>query len=205
MSRDNLESLQKRASAIHIVMEIIYVIGVIISVVAMIGFIYFCFASQERFNAVKGNMNWSITYKLTTSSSFFINIPFKVLQPLENGIISAKNAFLTGVFSLLIKVSLTIYGIKQAAEFLNSIANDKAPYVILNVKRVKKIAYVTILYSVAVDTLSSLLYSIFVTGIFTLDLSNIHLSGVLIGGFILVIADLIKYGVFLQEEFDAKL
>lgn len=41
MSRDNLESLQKRASAIHIVMEIIYVIGVIISVAAMIGFIYF--------------------------------------------------------------------------------------------------------------------------------------------------------------------
>ncbi|MGC7870595.1 hypothetical protein ACPUYX_03570 [Desulfosporosinus sp. SYSU MS00001] len=205
MSRDNLESLQKRASSIHIVMEIIFVIGIIIFLAVFMGFIYSIFASPERFNAVKGNIDWSITNKLTNGSSFFINIPFKVLQPLGNSMINAKNAFLVGVSSLLVKVFLIIYGIKQAADFLNSISNDKAPYVILNVKRIKKIAHVIILYSVLVDTLSSLLYSIFVTRIFTLDLSNVHLSGVLIGGFILVIADLFKYGVFLQEEFDAKL
>ncbi len=121
----------------------------------------------------------------------------------------AKHAFLTSMFLLLVKVSLIIYGVKQAADFLNSIANDKAPYVIRNVKRIKKIAYVIIFYSVAVDILSCLLYLIFVTRIFTLDLSNVHLSGilsgVLSGGFILVIADLFKYGVFLQEEFDTKL
>ncbi|KLU64387.1 hypothetical protein DEAC_c35890 [Desulfosporosinus acididurans] len=209
MSRDNLESLQKRAGSIHIVMEIIFVIGAIIFVAAMIGFIYFFFAPQDKFNVVKGTIDWSITYRLTGSSSFFINMPLNILQPLENSMVVAKHAFLTSMFLLLVKVSLIIYGVKQAADFLNSIANDKAPYVIRNVKRIKKIAYVLIFYSVAVDILSCLLYLIFVTKIFTLDLANVHLSGilsgVLSGGFILVIADLFKYGVFLQDEFNAKL
>lgn len=205
MSQDNIESLQKRASSIHIVMELIFVIGAIIFVAGIIGFIYLFFASPARFNAVKGNLDWSITYKLTNGSSFFINIPFKVLQPLDNNMINVKSALLTGLFSLIIKDSFIMYGIKLAADFLNSVTNDKTPYVIPNVKRIKKIAYSIIIYSVAVDTLSSILYSIFVTRIFAFDLSNVHLSGVLIGGLILVIADLVKYGVFLQKEFDAKL
>jgi len=74
-----------------------------------------------------------------------------------------------------------------------------------NVKRLKKLAYTIIIYSVVVDLLSSLLCSIFVTKIYNLDLSNIHLSGVLIGWLIIIISDIFKYGVFLQKEFDTTL
>lgn len=204
MSEENIEVIQKRASSIHMIMEIIFVIGAIIYLAALIGCIYLSFASQERFYAVKGNLDWSITYKLTNGSSFFIKIPFTDIQPSENIMFSAKKALLTCLSTLLIKASFVIYGIKLAADFLNSIANHLPLFMINNAKRIKKISYLIIIYSAVVDPLTNVLYSIFITKRFTLDLASFHLSGVLIGGLILVIADIFEYGVILQKEFDAK-
>ena len=204
MSEENIEAIQKRASSIHMLMEIIFVIGAIIFLAALIGCISLSFASPERFYAVKGNLDWSITYQLTNSSSFFIKIPFTAMQTSENIMFNAKNGFLTCLSTLLIRAFFVIYGIKLAADFLNSIANDRPIFMLKNVKRIKKISYLIIIYSAVVDTLANVLYSIFITKRFTLDLANFHLSGVLIGGLILVIADIFEYGVILQKEFDTK-
>jgi hypothetical protein len=205
MSEENIKNIQKRAGSIHIITEIIVVIGTMIFLAALIGCIYLSFASQERFYAIKDNLDWSINYKVTNSSSFFIKIPFTAIQTSENIMFNAKHALLTCFSALLIKASFVIYGTKLASDFLNSIANDIPIFMRKNAKRIKRISYLIIIYSAAADILTKVLYSIFITQKFTLDLADFHLSGVLVGGLILVIADIFEYGVFLQQEFDAKL
>lgn len=205
MSQDNILIIKKRASTIQKVIKLIFILGVILFLAALIASVFLFFASPDRFNAVKGNLDWNITYNLANGSSFFINIPFKIIQPLDSSMFSAKYAALIGLFSLLITLSFGLYGINQVANILKSTAKDITPFIMGNVKSLKQLAYSIIIYSVAVDLLSNLLSSIFITEILSLDLSNIHLSGVLIGGLIFVIADIFKYGVFLQKEFDTTL
>lgn len=205
MSQDNIRIIKKRASNIQGVIEFIFLIGVILSFALLIAFVVLFFASPEKFNAVKESMDWNVTYKLTNSSSFFIKIPFTKIQPIDSSMFNAKYAAITSLFSLLIDTSLILYGIKQVSNILKSTANDITPFIMDNVRSLKNLAYLIIIYSAAVDLLSRLLCSIFVTKIYTLNLSNIHISGVLIGGLILVMADIFKYGVFLQKEFDTTL
>lgn len=205
MSQENIRIIKKRASAIQKVISVILFFGVILSFVALIVAVFLFFASPDKFNAVRGNLDWSINYTLTNSSHFSINIPFKLIQPLNSNMFSAKYAAIISFVTIFLRTSLILYGINQVANILKSTANDITPFIMANVVRLKKLAYSIITYSVAADLLSNLLYSIFVTKIFFLNLSNIHLSGVLIGGLIFVIADIFKYGAFLQQEFDTTL
>ena len=205
MSQDNIRIIKKRANTIQKLIKAIFIIVVIFSFAILISCVVLFFASPERFNAVKGNLDWSMNYKLTNGSFYFINIPFKIMQPLDVSMFIAKNAAITSLFTLLINTSLMLYGLKQIANILNSTASDITPFIMDNVRSLKKLAYSIILYSAAVDLLSSLLFTLFVTNIVCLNLTTIHLSGVLVGGLILVIADIFKYGVFLQQEFDTTL
>lgn len=205
MSQENIRIIKKRASEIQKVINIILLFGVILSFAALLVIVFLFFASPDKFNAVKGNLDWSINYTLTNGSHFFINIPFKLIQPLNSNMFSAKNAAITSVVTIFLRTFLILFGINQVANILKSTANDITPFIMVNVHRLKKLAYSIITYSVAADILSNLLYSVFVTKIFSINLSNIHLSGVLIGGLIFVIADIFKYGVFLQQEFDTTL
>jgi len=205
MSQENIRIIKKRASIIRKAINVILFLGVILSFAALIVSAFLLFASPDKFNAVKGNLDWSINYSLTNGSHFFINIPFTLIQPLNSNMFSAKYAVITSFVIIFLRTALILYGINQVANILKSTANDITPFVLENVQRLKKLAYSIITYSVATDTLSNLLYSVFVTKISSINLSNIHLSGVLIGGLIFVIADIFKYGVFLQQEFDTTL
>jgi len=205
MSQENIRKIKKRASIIRKAINVILFLGVILSFAALIVSAFLLFASPDKFNAVKGNLDWSINYSLTNGSHFFINIPFTLMQPLNSNMFSAKYAVITSFVIIFLRTALILYGINQVANILKSTANDITPFVLENVQRLKKLAYSIITYSVATDTLSNLLYSVFVTKISSINLSNIHLSGVLIGGLIFVIADIFKYGVFLQQEFDTTL
>lgn len=206
MSQDNMRIIKKRASSIQKVIKVILFIGVLLLFAALIiAVVLFFSASPERFKAVKGNLDWLMTYELGNDSSFDIYIPFKIIQPLDSNMFNAKYAFLTYLISRTLTNSIILYGISQIANILNSIAKDITPFIMGNVKSLKRLAYSIIIYSVVVDILSTLLCSVFVTKMFYLDLSTIHLSGVLMGVLIFIIADIFKYGVFLQNESDTTL
>ena len=205
MSKDNIILIKKRAYTIEKVLKLIFKLAIILFFTGLIVLVIIFFALPERFNAVRGNLNWHITYDFINGSSFFIDIPFKFIQPLDSNVFNAKHAVLISVISILLKESLVLYGLNQVVKILCSISNEFPPFTMDNVERLKKLSYSIVIYSVAADILSNVLYSIFVTKIFVLDLSNIHLSGVLIGGLILVIADIFKYGVYLQNELDTKM
>ena len=205
MSKENIIDIKKRARTIHNFTSVILLIGVIIFIGVLIAVVFSIIASPERFTAVKGNLNWRVSYSLSNSSSFFIDIPFKIMQSIDTPTFSAKYAIISSLLSILIKVSITLFGLYQVVNILKSTLNDLTPFIMDNVKRLKKLAYSIIVYSVVADILSSILFSTLVTRVYMLNLSNIHLSGVLVGGLILVIADIFKYGVYLQNEFDTTL
>lgn len=206
MVKDNILVIKKRAGIIHKLIKAIFVTGLLVLFATLLLIAYLAFfTSPERFSATRDNSNWSLAYNLVNGSSFFVHIPFKLIQPLDSNMFIAKNAVITSLFSILFKGSLILYGINQILSILKSTAIDKTPFIISNVGSLKKLAFSIILYSALADILSSLIFSAFVTRIFYLDFSNIHLSGILIGGLILVIADIFKYGVFLQNEFDTTL
>jgi hypothetical protein len=205
MSKENLIKIKKRARTIHNFTSVILLIGVIIFIVVLIAAGFSTIASPERFTAIKGNLNWHVSYNLSNGSSFFIDIPYKIMHPIDTPVFSAKHAAISSLLSILIKVFIALFGLYQVVNILRSTSNDLTPFIMDNVKRLRKLAHSIIVYSVVADILSSILFSTLVTRVFMLDLSNIHLSGVLVGGLILVIADIFKYGVYLQNEFDTTL
>ena len=205
MNEQNIEKIKTRASILHKLMKIVFMIGIVVLGAAFIACIYFTFASPERFTAVQGNMNWSLRYTVNGSSHFFINAPYKILQNLDTARVSAKNAFITIMVSAMISVLLILCGMKQVLNILKSTANDVTPFIQSNAKSLKKLAYTILIYSIAADLIANILCWIFVTKIFYVDLTNIHLNGVLIGALIFIVADIFQYGAFLQEEFDTTL
>jgi len=205
MIQKDIEKIKSRASVIHKIIKVIFILGVMILLAGLIASVFFFFASPEKFNAIKGNLDWSISYTRDNGSEFFIIIPYKIIQPLDSSMFSAKYALITYLLSSLLGLSLILYGIKQIVNILKSTAKDITPFVMGNAKNLKKLAYSIITYSVASDILSNILCSVLVTKIFSVDLSNIHLSGVLVGGLIFIIAEIFRYGVYLQNEYDTTL
>jgi hypothetical protein len=74
-----------------------------------------------------------------------------------------------------------------------------------NAKSLKRLAYATIVYSAAGELLKAVLNAVFVTQVFSFDLTSIHLSGIVVGVLIFIVADVFQYGIFLQNEFDTTL
>lgn len=205
MIQKDSEKIRWRANIIHKVIKLIFILGVLVVFAGLIGSVFFLLASPDKFSAVKGNMDWSLSYSLANDSEFFTIIPFKIIQPYDSSMFSAKYALITFTISHLLSLSLSLYGIKQILNILKSTAKDITPFIIDNAKSLKKLAYTIITYSVVADILANILCSAFVIKIYTVDLSNIHLTGVLLGGLIFIIADIFQYGVYLQNEYDTTL
>lgn len=205
MVQKDIRRIKSRANIIHKIVQSIFFLGVMIVFAGLVASIFFFFASPEKFNAVKGNLNWSINYTLDNGSSFFSVIPFKIIQPLDSSMFSAKYALITYMLSSLFGLSLILYGIKQIVNILKSTATDITPFIMDNAKSLKKLAYSIIIYSLVSDILSNILCSVLVTKIFFVDLSNIHLIRVLVGVLIFIIAEIFQYGVYLQNEYDTTL
>lgn len=205
MREENITTIKKRTEMIQKVLKIVFCIGVIALLVGLIVSVYLLFTSPEKFTAVKGNLNWNLSYHLANSSSFFISIPYKIMQPLDNNLFRAKDAFIASLISVIITILFVLYGIKQILDILNFTSKEFTPFILENVKCLRKLAYSIIMYSAVAGLLTNILFSVFVTKIFSLDLSNIHVTGLLIGGLIFIIADIFKYGVYLQNEFDTTL
>jgi len=201
----NIRTIKKRAGIIHKVVQLIFVMGVILLIATLIVVaVAILFASPERFIAVQGSQDWSIHYTQINGSSFFIGIPFNIIRLSDSGSFSAKNAALASLLSLSISTSFVLYGIKQVLNIFKSTANDITPFIMDNVRSLEKLAYTIIIYSVTVKILTNFIFLTFVTKM-AIYLDSFYISGVLTGMFIFFIADILKYGVFLQKEFDATL
>ncbi len=205
MSQGYIVSLEKRAGSIKNILTLIFIIGILLLLAALIASSILLFAPEQNFTAEKGNLDWFVKYNLSTGTAFGVFIPFKIIQSLDIEMFSAKSAFLVYLVSSALLNLIILYGLKQVINILNTITQDTTPFNIHNVRRLNRIALSIFVYSVAVDPIRNLLGWAFVTKIFAFDLSTIHLSGILIASIIFIIANVFEYGVFLQDEVDATL
>ena len=205
-NQDNINIMKEKAGTIYGFLTIIFIIGVIILIASMIANVVMIFVSPEKFNAVQESFDWTINYTRPFGNPHLypLHIPFRIIPPsLE---FSAKYAAITYLFSqYLLVYSFVIYGSKQVLNIFNSAANDITPFIMDNVKSIKNIAYTIIIFSVIVDNLTCFLCTLFVTQTVSFSLGNFNILGILLGTIIFFIADIFKYGVFLQKEFDETL
>ena len=206
-NQDNINIIKKKAGKIHKVLMFLFIIGIISVAADMIANVVMIFVSPEKFNAVQESFDWTINYTRPFGNPplYPIHIPFRIIPPsLE---FSAKYAAITYLFSqYLLIYSFVIYGNKQVLNIFKSAANDITPFIMDNVKSIKNIAYTIIIYSVLVDNLTRFLCTLFVTQTYvSFNFGNFNIQGILLGTLIFFIADIFKYGVFLQKEFDETL
>lgn len=141
MIQKEIGRIRSRTNIIHKIVKFIFFLGLMIFFAGLVASILFFFVSPEKFNAVKGNLNWSINYTLDNGSTFFTVIPFKIIQPLDSSLFSAKSAIITYLLSSLFGLSLILYGIKKIVKILESTARDITPFIMDNAKSLKKLAY----------------------------------------------------------------
>lgn len=205
MRQDSIIGLKKRARITRNILAIIFIIGIILLFAALIVSFSLFFAPEQGFTAEKGNMDWFITYNLSNGTAFGVFIPFRIIQSLDINRFNAKSAFITYLVSSAILNIVFLYGLKQAMNILNTIFKNTTPFNINTVRSLKKIALSIIVYSLVIDPIRNLLGWAFVTKIFAFDFANIHISGVLVAVIVLIIADIFKYGIYLQDEVDTTL
>jgi hypothetical protein len=205
-NQNNIARIKHRTKGIHSLTRIVFIGGIVLLFTILIVAVLLLFASPENFSTVKGNRHWYIYYKVSDTYSSFVGIPFKIIQPMGSNKFSAKSALITFLISTaLFAVPIILYGIKQITEILYSIAYTKTPFIFDNVNRLNRLAYSVIISSIVPGILISISCWIFVTNVFLINFSSISIKGIITGGLILVIADIFKYGIYLQDEFDSTL
>jgi hypothetical protein len=207
MNQSNVLNIKKRAKSIQLTVKIVFYGLIILSVALLIIILALSRASQESFTAIKDTNAWSIIYKLSDKWSFNLSIPFKIIQPSTPHIFSAKSAFLIYLISVLaFRIPIILYGIKQILDISTSTVDDVTPFKLENAIRLKKLGNSIIAYSLFADLFLNILNNIFVVRLLSINLSNIlHIEGILAGILILAISGVFKYGVYLQNEYDATL
>ncbi|AGA69928.1 Protein of unknown function (DUF2975) [Desulfitobacterium dichloroeliminans LMG P-21439] len=205
MVQNDLLRVKNRAGLIHMLVSGALIIGVIIYIAALIAFVFFAFTSPDRFTAVKDNIEWTISFTFGDGAQFFTTIPYKIIQAIDSSRFSAKYAMLAYMGSFFVSFALILYGIKQLITISKSAYSDETPFNVKNSKCLNRLAYSIIIYSATSKLIATLLCAIFATKIFAFDLSSVHFEGIIIGVIVLLISDIFRYGVYLQEEFDTTL
>lgn len=198
--------MKNRAKNTSVILNVVYWVLIVLLLAILCLLIWAGFLSADKFHAEKGWDNWVLNIALTDGSSFFIAIPFKLLQPNGQNVIQAKAAFISVLlFSVLPFILVMLYGIKQVNNILLSITYNHTPFIIKNARRIRNLAFLIMGYSLFGHLLVNIAMIFTVTHIFSINITNISLSGFIIGFLILIISQIFQYGTYLQEEYDTTL
>lgn len=202
---NNIEDIKKKSANLASIINILYY-GLIIILLVVVGFlVYSAFMPLERFNAIPANGVWNIDFSVSENFSLNTGVTFKIMQP-GPGASNPKTAFMIILgTSTIIKLIAYISGAKLIKGILVSCAFDDSPFNRKNVDSFRYLGYLILCFSALESLIQSFAASIIIQKIFYINISNISLTGILAGLLILVFSGIIKYGMFLQEDFDTTL
>ena len=202
---NNIEEIKQKSAALTSIINILYYGLIIILLTALFFLVYSAFMPLERFSAVPANGVWEIGFSVSENFSLNAGVNFKIMQP-GPGASNPKTAFIvifaTGV---VIKLLAYILGAKLLKGILVSCALDDSPFNQDNVDSFRYLGYLVLCFSVLERLIQSFAASIFIQKIFYINISSISLTGILTGLLILLFSCIVKYGMFLQEDFDTTL
>ncbi len=150
---------------------------------------------SDSFTANKGNNNWLFKFNIT--ENFFIStlVPFNIIQGLDSSMFSAKDACIFNlVYISTFKASIIVFGIFQLRKLLILISNFKAcdKQDLMIAKVLNNIGLLAVIYSLFAGLLQNICCWIFVTKIFSLDLTMINFTGIFVGLIIIALSEYIK-------------
>jgi len=166
------------------------------------------FSPATAFTVEQGVEHWRANFSPVyfDTAGFFITIPFTQLQPLGEHMFEAKHAYIT--FQTFLGISYfapLFYGIFQVKKILYAVTTEYTPFTEENKKRMKKIAWAIIIYALAGDLLINLAMNMFVTQIYSFNPIHISLTGLIIGGLMLILVHIFDIGIELQQDADTTL
>lgn len=198
-------AIEKRSGVLRKVLTVVVVVAALFFTVQSVMLIYSAMLPGERFTAEQGLSHWRFSAKITDTFSLVAQVPHSILQPLSPERFDAKAAYFVYLVSrLLFMAGAFLYGTVQIRSVVSDMAAGQSPFTLRNASRLRMTGYVTIGYFVLADLTAALLYWLLVTGIFSIGVT-VSLVGVGSGIGLLLLAEVFKYGAFLQEESDTTL
>jgi len=197
-----------RASFRHMyaILQVLFWGGILIYAVLMAVDIWYIFKPADQFSAEKGIAHWAFSVTLSSTTSRSVLVPFVQFQPINPATFSPKVAYLVSNFTVISLAFATyLYSIRQIRHIIKSLKLGISPFRYENVTYLKRLGIAIILYSLFAKLIVNVLYILIVGIPFAINLSGISLQGILIGVLVLMIAEVFKHGVYLQEEHDTTL
>jgi len=191
---------------LYAILQILFWGGILIYAVLMAVDIWYIFKPANQFSAERGIAHWSFSVTLSPTLSRSVIVPFVQFQPINPETFSSKAAYLvTNITVITLGFATYLYSIRQISHIIKSLKQGISPFRYENVVYLKRLGIAIILYSLFSKLLLNVLYILIVDIPFAINLSGISLQGIFIGILVLIIAEVFKHGVYLQEEHDTTL
>jgi len=191
---------------LYAILQVLFWGGILLYAFLIAVDIWYCFKPADQFFAEKGIAHWSFSVTLSSTSSRSVLVPFVQFQPINPESFSPKAAYLVSSFTVITLAFATyLYSIRQIRHIIKSLKLGISPFRYENVVHLKRLGIAIILYSLFSKLILNVLYILIVDIPFAINLSGISLQGIFIGVLVLIIAEVFRHGVYLQEEHDTTL
>lgn len=170
-----------------------------ISIITLIGA---TFSPRTAFSIEEGLEIWRVNYPIS-EITLFTSISTGKLAHLQSPEASAKGLFIVSLFTIIIYLTVVGYITKLFTHMLHAISTNHSPFTLDSVYVLKRIGWIIIIMSLLVDIFDQLLYAIFVTKIFYLQIQLNNIDYFLVGLGILVISHVFYVGYTSQKAVDA--
>jgi len=157
------------------------------------------FIVKEKYPYKIVNNSGNTPYFSTTIDSKYINGTFRKIEK------NPKKAVLIKIYFYSIP---TIFTLLFCSYMLKKVINDlfvqSKRFTMAQVKNIKIISLVVVIYFLCCDVIVQSVYSLWL-GYSIFYIESIHVSGLLYAGLIYLLAEVFRYGAFLQESYDTTL
>lgn len=203
MDSPKLTKLHKQSNHLIRILNIAIGIFVLFFIIHIIIIIKASFLPTDAFTVKRGIADWSVSMPIKESMSYSVLIPTPLFSVSGVKGFNAKAAFFSEVFIYsIIFIPILMYGFDQVKKILYSTIQRNTPFTFENAKRIKRVAYAVIAYALFGKLLQSIFLWLFATKIFSFTLTEISVSGIGIGGLLVILAQMFSYGVHIQHEYD---
>lgn len=200
----------KSINNIHGILKFFYYATIFSTITSIITTLSTLLLPDTAITFEKGIRGWFYSVTLPTGiggSSFMIerSIPSTILQFFPIEWINIKAAIIIdSLFSLVLLLVIINIGLKKLSNLTNDILKGESPFQFKHTNSIRKISIIIVLYSTMKNTALCILFSMFVTDVFSVTFEFIW-SGIIIGVLGYIFCDITEYGLFLQDEYDTTL
>ncbi len=205
-----LKNNYRNINKLHSLVQLLYFSAILLAIFALIAPFSIPFIPNSNILFEKSIYAWvySARIPLHIGTAAFIvegSIPRYLLAFLPIDMINIRPAIIVHyLISMYFPNILAIIALKKTLALTTDVINKETPFQLKHVKSLRHFSCLILLYSTLGNTLLCVLNSIFVVDFFYIE-AKFSWLGILIGIMGYILSDILKYGLFLQYEYDTTL